>query len=303
MSAAARLEIPPALRETCARNSAASAWLAALPRVVDELARRWALRLGPPFAAAHAWVAPAERADGAPAVLKLAFPHFEAEHEADGLRVWNGDGAVRLLEFERSHHALLLERLSPGTPLTLRPRVEQDAVLAGLLLRLWRVAIPAQPFRPLAELAERWCAEAVARRVAWADAGLMNEGLRLFEELPRTASTRVLLATDLHAGNVLAAEREPWLAIDPKPFAGDPAYDATQHLLFDVRASLLADPHEAIHSFADLLELSHERVRLWCFARAALMSGTDPARHWATELARVLAPEGTPPRLTGRAPR
>ena len=283
------MDVPLPLRETCARNDAASAWLEGLPEIVAELARRWSLRIGPPFAAAHAWVAPADRADGGAAVLKVGLPHFEAEHEADGLRVWNGDGAVRLFESEPARHALLLERLSPGTPLAERPRVEQDAVLARLLLRLWRAPVPARPFRPLADMAERWCNEAVARRSGWADADLVNEGLRLFEELPRSAASRVLLATDLHAGNVLAADREPWLAIDPKPFVGDAAYDATQHLLFDSRASLLADPDEVIRSFADLLELSHERVRLWTFARAALMSGSDPARQWATELARVLA--------------
>ena len=283
------MDVLPALRETCARNAAASAWLEALPQVVSELTRRWSLRVGAPLPAAHAWVAPAERADGSPAVLKLGLPHFEAQHEADGLRAWNGAGMVRLLECDRAHQALLLERLSPGTPLSERPPVEQDAVLARLLLRLWQAPVPAQPFRPLAEMAERWCNEAVARRSGWADPGLTNEGLRLFEDLSRNAPSAVLLATDLHAGNVLAAQREPWLAIDPKPFVGDAAYDATQHLLFDARARLLADPDPALLGFADLLELSHERVRLWTFARAAVMSGTEPARHWATELARRLS--------------
>jgi streptomycin 6-kinase len=283
------VDVPTLLKETCARNPAATAWLEALPGVVAELERRWSLRLGSPFASAYSWVAPVERADGTPAVLKLGLPHFEAQHEIDGLRVWNGDGAVRLLESDRAHHALLLERLFPGSPLAERPRVEQDAVLAGLLLRLWQVPVPAQPFRSLAEMAERWCNEAVARRSSWADPGLTNEGLRLFEDLSRSASSSVLLATDLHAGNVLAAKREPWLVIDPKPFVGDPAYDATQHLLFDSRERLLGeDPDEAIRSFADLLELSHERVRLWTFARAALMSGTDPSRQWATDVARRL---------------
>ena len=161
-------------------------------------------------------------------------------------------------------------------------------MLARLLLRLWRQP-PAQPFRPLAYMTERWSNAAVARRSGWEDVGLMNEGLRLFDELPQSAPANVVLATDLHAGNVLASAREPWLAIDPKPFAGDPAYDATQHLLFDSRASLLADPDEPIRSFADLLEVSQERVRLWTFARAALMSGSDPERRWAGELARALA--------------
>src|SRR6266853_5577624 len=99
----------------------------------------------------------------------------------------------------------------------------------------------------------------------WSKPALVREGLRLFNDLPRTASTEVLLATDLHAGNVLRSEREPWLVIDPKPFVGDPAYDATQHL-FNCEARLRADPEGTLHGFADLLEVDGERVLLWMFA-------------------------------------
>src|SRR5215472_5426508 len=109
----------------------------------------------------------------------------------------------------------------------------------------------------------------------WSDTGLVREGLRLFKELPRTAPTEVLLATDLHAGNVLRSEREPWLVIDPKPFVGDPAYDATQHL-FNCDARLRSDPNGTICRIADLLGVDRERVRLWTFARAA----AEPRDSW-----------------------
>lgn len=98
----------------------------------------------------------------------------------------------------------------------------------------------------------------------------------------------VLLATDLHAGNVLRAEREPWLAIDPKPFAGDPAYDATQHL-FNCTARLAADPDRTLGRFADLLEVDRERVRLWVFARAAAEPRDDWKDAQRLTLARKLA--------------
>jgi streptomycin 6-kinase len=68
---------------------------------------------------------------------------------------------------------------------------------------------------------------------------------------------------------VLRARREPWLVIDPKPFLGDPAYDATQHLL-NCTERLAADPVATVRRFAELLELDHERVRLWTFARLAV---------------------------------
>lgn len=201
-------------------------------------------------------------------------PHFEAEHEIEGLRFWNGDGAVRLIRADTKRNAMLIERCEPGTSLRELPEPEQDAVIAGLLRRLWRPA-PAM-FRPLATLLEHWAAETRAAEAQWSDPGLVREGLRLFEELPRSAEKCVLLATDLHAGNVLKAQREPWLAIDPKPFAGDPAYDATQHLL-NCPARLRADPLGTIARFADLLEVSAERVRLWLFARIA----ADPRDDWA----------------------
>jgi len=106
--------------------------------------------------------------------------------------------------------------------------------------------------------------------------------------LPETASAQALLATDLHAGNVLRAQREQWLAIDPKPFVGDPGYDATQHLL-NGYSRLLSKPVETIRRFADLVNLDYERIRLWTFARAAVQAGD----HWRNdrwiELAQAIA--------------
>jgi streptomycin 6-kinase len=87
-----------------------------------------------------------------------------------------------------------------------------------------------------------------------------------------------LLATDLHAGNVLRSERKPWLVIDPKPYVGDPAYDVTQHL-FNCDVRLRSDPDGMIRRMADLLGLGHERIRLWTFARAA----AEPRDDWSNE--------------------
>ena len=135
---------------------------------------------------------------------------------------------------------------------------------------------------------EFWTNETLADASRWLDAGLVREGLRLFKELPQTAPTEMLLATDLHAGNVLRAEREPWLVIDPKPFVGDPAYDSTQHL-FNCGARLRSDPDGTISNFADLLQVDKERVRLWTFARAA----AEPRNNWNDDkaaFARAIAP-------------
>jgi streptomycin 6-kinase len=261
-----------------------------LPNTIRELERRWALHLGPPFDGddvSCAWVAPATLFNGTRAILKVPVPHMEAAHEVDGLRFWNGDPTVRLLDFDNSLGAMLLECCEPGASLRTLAEPEQDVVIAGLLRRMWRRPDWPHPFRPLSALTAHWSSETLAARDHWPDPALVREGLRLMKELPQTAAAEVLLATDLHAGNVLRAAREPWLAIDPKPFLGDPAYDATQHL-FNCTERLHAHPFATIGRFADLLSVDPERVRLWTLARAA----AEPRDSWTDEsmlLARVLA--------------
>jgi streptomycin 6-kinase len=110
----------------------------------------------------------------------------------------------------------------------------------------------------------------------------------MMQQLAATPHDEVLLVTDLHAGNVLRAQREPWLMIDPKPFVGDPAYDATQHLL-NCERRLKSDPFGLISRIASLSDLGSERLRLWLFARAA----AEPRmnwNNWKLSVARQLAP-------------
>ena len=286
------LTIPAQLAAHCKKTPERAEWLERLPSTLRDLGSRWSLSLGTPFDGPDvncSWVAPVTRADGMAAVVKLGMPHMEAEHEISGLRFWDGNPTVQLLEADDDVGAMLLERCEPGTPLHSVDETEQDLVIARLLRRLWRSPVAPHPFRRLSVLTAYLSAETLAAADLWPDAGIVREGLRLFEELPRTTSNEVLLATDLHAGNVLRAQREPWLVIDPKPFVGDPAYDAIQHL-FCGDARLRSDPDGIIRRFADLLEVDYERVRLWTFARAAAEPRQDWPENWKSELARSLAP-------------
>ena len=272
-------------------NEHRRAWIAGLPQAVATAEQRWSLRLGEPFqpGGVTAWVAPARTRDDTDAVLKVGWRHDEAEHEADGLRVWAGQGAVRLYAADATNDTvvLLLERCVPGITLAGTPEPEQDIVIAALLPRLWRDPPTSHPFRPLRDLCEAW-ADSFERgpKAADLDPGLVREGIALFRSLPDTADRQVLLCTDLHAGNVLAAQREPWLMIDPKPYVGDPTYDALQHLL-NCDARLHADPRGLAEHLAELLGLDGDRLLLWLFARCIQESAAFPA---LADIARRIAP-------------
>jgi streptomycin 6-kinase len=281
---------PAELVASCRLKPQRSEWLAALAGRVAELQSRWNFRMGPVFGGAScAWVARVVLGDGTSAALKLGMPHFEGEHEIEGLRFWNGDPTVRLLAADDRLGAALLECCEPGTPLRDVPEDEQDVILTRLLRRLWRAPQPPHPFRKLSALTDYWTDETLKDVEQWPDAGLVREGLRLFRALSRNAPADVLLATDLHAGNVLRATREPWLAIDPKPFLGDPAFDATQHL-FNCPSRMRRDPDGTIGRLAELLDVESERIRLWMFARLVAEPRGDWGENMWTAVARRLAP-------------
>jgi len=284
--------VPDAVAANCRKSPERMTWLEALPAVVQELEHRWELTPDAPLGGEEpscSYVEAVRRPDGTPAVLKVSIPHMEQEQESEGLRFWNGERTVRLLESEDERRAMLLERCQPGTTLRRLDECEQDIVISGLLQCLWKPLPKLHRFRPLSALIEHWSKQTLADLKRWPDKGLVREGLRVFKHLACTGTADVLLATDLHAGNVLRAQREPWLVIDPKPFVGDPAYDGTQHL-FNCRARLQSQPDRTIAGLADLLGVDHERLRLWTFARAAAEPRDDWSNREWMDLARAIAP-------------
>lgn len=262
---ASGLEIPKAL-EWLRPSEAGALWLDRLPQLAAEAAERWSLRLDQPYPYAYASIAmPVTRSDGSGAVLKIQFPDRESEHEGAALERMKGGGAIRLIDHDPVRRALLLERCLPGTPLT---SVDADAaleVMAGLLARTWRPAGP--PFRPLAEEAAWWTADLES---TWHAAGrpferrLLDAAMEALRTLPSSQGEQVLVNQDLHAGNVLRAEREPWLVIDPKPLSGEREFGI---------ASTVRDAtgREAVLRRLDRLTsdlgLDRERARLWTMAQ------------------------------------
>jgi streptomycin 6-kinase len=251
------------------RDPAGAAWLATLPALVDACAARWGLVVGQPFAGSYAGMAlPATNLDGEGVVLKLQRPDEESAHEAAALQAWDGQGAVRLLDHDVEHHALLLERCRPGH--SLRELAPDDAldVLAGLLPRLW---VPAgAPFRSLADEAARWQEQLPLQ---WDRAGrpferaLVDAALDALDALAPTQGEQVLLHQDLHADNVLAARREPWLVIDPKPLVGERAFGLAPIVRsYELGHSEAAVRHR-LDRLCDALLVDRDRARGWALGQ------------------------------------
>ncbi|MFI8456592.1 aminoglycoside phosphotransferase family protein [Kitasatospora sp. NPDC085464] len=262
-------------RSTVEREGEAGArWLTEVPGIVEELSGRWGCV--PDGAVMHGGVGvivPVRGRGGEPAVLKVSFPHPGNVHEPDAFVAWAGRGAVHLHERDDARYAMLLERVRSGTLAEVEDG-DEVVTVAGRLNR--RLAVPAPPGLPrLREQAAAW------------EEQLRRDDEELARPLPRpvldaaVATVRelgpvqpdTLVHGDLHAGNILRAGREPWLAVDPKGYVGDPAYDGGTLLKSRALTLLDADdPRRAVQRildvFAEAAELDRERVRRWAHFHA-----------------------------------
>jgi streptomycin 6-kinase len=262
---------------------AGEAWLLRLPSLVEACARRWSLRILPPYALSYNYVAPAVRDDGVPVVLKLGVPNPELTTEIAAMRLYDGLGAAQVLDADAEEGIILLERLLPGTPLAeVADDAQATAIAAAVMRRLWRPAPPAHAFPDV----RRWARSLYRLREAggrgsnplpphWVD-----RALRLYDELIPSSAAPVVLHADLHHWNILAAEREPWLALDPKGVIGEPAYEVGAWLR-NPSPDIAYWPNAArvqarrVDQFADLLGLDRQRIIGWGIAQAVLSACWD----------------------------
>jgi streptomycin 6-kinase len=280
-------------------ESGGADWLDRLPRLAAECAEEWSLRLGTPFEPAHiSLVVPATLPDGSAAVLKLAFPEPESAQEPDALAAWEGRGAARLLARDDERSTLLVERCLPGTQLwSEADEARANVIAAGVLLEIWREPVADHPFRLLTDVAAEWEESVPA---AWDRLGrpfersLLDLALEVLRDLRSSQPGIVILHQDFHGGNVLAAEREPWLAIDPKPLVGERAFDVAS-LLRDRRGELDRDPRPVqtmtrrLDQLTEALDLDRERMRAWGIVHALAWALGETALEDMIACARWLA--------------
>ncbi|MFM9614972.1 aminoglycoside phosphotransferase family protein [Streptomyces niveiscabiei] len=250
-----------------ANGEAGIAFLEGLPALAEEFLARWDLRLdGPSMHGMCALILPVVRTDGLRAVLKLQLLDEESEGEAVALRLWDGDGAVRLLDLDDATGTMLLERLDPERMLARVADVHTSVeVITGLLAHLTAGPAP-QGMRRLADIAASMLERtpAVLARIPDPEhRRIVADCASAVAEVADEPGDR-LLHWDLHDENVLAADRAPWLAIDPKPLAGDPGYDLWPAIANRFDADDIRWRFDAMTSG---LGLDRARARAWTLGR------------------------------------
>ena len=279
------------------------AWLDAAPALADSLLARWSLTPdGPATHGAVAWIIPVRRADGTDAVLKLQPVDDETVGEPRALRAWAGGGAVLLFEHDAESGSMLLERLDAEQSLgSVADDLAALEILSELLAQLSAVPAPAG-LRRLADVGADLLvrADLVLPRAEGVEAMVRNCSAALREVLPESGDR--LLHWDLHYDNVLApvpeaADRAPWLAIDPKPLAGDPCFEllpALHNRWGDIVAT--GDVSGAVRRRFDLMTevagLDRDRARAWTLARVlqnTVWELAEGATQWSTEPDRAIA--------------
>jgi streptomycin 6-kinase len=241
-------------------------WRANVADLVTDCCKEWDLRAGAayvPGVCGH--VVRVALRDGTPAVLKVWWPHREADQEADALERWDGDGAVRLLARDDERNAVLLERCEPGAFLSTDS--EPLDVFVDLLPRLWRSG---DGFRPLAEEAEFWIEHELDDVP---DRRLKDAALGYLAELVPSQGEQVLLHQDLHGENVLSAQREPWLVIDPKPLAGEREFSVAPIVRSFELGHSKRDALYRLDRLCGDLELDRDRALGWTVAQTVAWSG------------------------------
>jgi streptomycin 6-kinase len=270
------VQLPAELTARVRRQETWAPWLRELPRLVANVCREWQLSPdGSVLSGQTAAVLPVRTQAGEPAAVKFGWPHPDAEHERLALREWAGEGAVRLLRADPRRSVLLLERAEAGHDLAGEPILDACEVVAGLYARLHRPALP--QLDRLSAHAARWAdALPALRDTRLVPRRFVDQAVSLaadFATDPATDGT--LVHTDLHYANVLAATRagaSTWLAIDPNPLSGDPAYEVAPMLWNrwdeavgsgNIRAALL----DRLYALVDAAGLDEDRVRDWVTVR------------------------------------
>jgi streptomycin 6-kinase len=252
-------------------------WIDRLPAILAACERRWGLTIGAPFSnLSFHYVTSATSRDGEPVVVKACSPTGEFPKEMEAIRLFDGHGMAQLLAFDADDEVMVLECLLPGTLLKMVKDDEQAmSGAASVMKQLWRPVPAGAPFPTVQD----WGKGFIRLRQHYNGGhgpfpkALLEQAERLFAELETSMAEPVLLHGDLHQENILAAQRYPWLAIDPKGLIGEPAYEIGALLRNNLPLEMSSQKRvlaRRIDQLAAELRLDRERIRGWGLAQAVL---------------------------------
>lgn len=304
------MSIPIHIPESLSRNEEWADWIGQLPDIVRSCASRWNLRIESPLtedyaAMSYSYIAPATRPDGTEVILKIGSPTQRSyqKQECHALRLCDGNGVVRLLDSDDGSGTVMLEHARPGVPLGVCPDdAENVRIAARMMKRFWRPVPPEHTFRPtsyeidgFAKLRKRFNGTTGPLPEKW-----VVRAETLYDELMATDPELVVLHADLHHWNILSAEREPWLVIDPKGYVGDPGYEVGAFLVNYPDASCEGRDQTAldirrVEIMIEELGMPADRVIKWGMVLAMIWArwGVDsPEESWREDVRRAEALSG-----------
>ncbi|MFS0557757.1 aminoglycoside phosphotransferase family protein [Brevibacillus sp. 179-C9.3 HS] len=253
-------------------------WLDSFHELIADCEARWFLKVLEPFPLSYNFVAPVVMQDGRNAVLKLGVPGVEWQRELAAIRNFAGQGMVQLLDADEKKGVMLLERIQPGETLDkLSSEDERIQCLAGVIKRMHtpisKTGMLAFTFPTIAD----WAVGLEEVRPHFQGGTgpipeqMLEQAERWYKKLLSTQKEQCLLHGDLHHENILRAERESWLAIDPKGSIGETEYEVIPFLLNHLPESGVEEVmKQRVNGLTKVLDLQKERVLAWAYCHSVL---------------------------------
>ncbi len=303
------MPIPIIIPETLSQKEKWADWLAQLPDILDNCAKKWALQIEAPLQEEYAqmgygYITPATQSNGTEVILKIVPQSILNElRERQALQLCDGKSTVKLLGYNETLGTIMIERVRPGVPLSVHADDEKNTRIACHQMKnFWR-PLPAkhnfistdyeiEGFNRLrknnngttGKFPEKWATRAET----------------LYHELMATSTQTVLLHADLHHHNILSATREPWLTIDPKGYYGDPGYEVGAYLANYPEESCEGQDRNKIdmrriHIMIEEMDIPRDRLIKWGIVLSCIWARwniDDPEEGWRDSIRRAEVLDG-----------
>ena len=271
-------------RITALYGESGKKWLEDLPEIIKSFEKKWKIKVIKPFPLSYNYVALAEKTDGMPVVLKIGFPKDkDLIAEIEVLKIYHGEGMVKLLDLDEEMGAFLEDRVYPGKTLA---SIANEGKATRIAVRVIKGITKEVPKGSIFPTVDDWWENAQRKHLAlFGGAGpipkdLFDKAQRIFAEYGHTQNKQFLLHGDLHHFNILSSGDDAWLAIDPQGVIGELAYETGAYLR-NPQPTLLKTPNvksilrDRILIFAEELILEKERIYNWSIAQAVLSAMWD----------------------------